>query len=180
MNIVEVIKGSLSGPLLGQLGSLIGASPEQTQAAAGAAVPTILAGMGKMASTKDGADRLSDILSRIDPSIVDNMGGMFTGDSAGKVEAQGGGMLDSVLGGGGILGSLGGLLSKFSGVGAEAIKKLLKLIGPLILGIIARQLGGKTSGAGLSQFFSEQSGSRWATSLASAMPPPRCRKQLAH
>ncbi|HMO36929.1 MAG TPA: DUF937 domain-containing protein [Gemmatales bacterium] len=52
MNIVDVIKNSLSNEVLGQLGSLVGASPEQTKTAAGAAVPAILAGLKNTASTK--------------------------------------------------------------------------------------------------------------------------------
>lgn len=164
MNIVDLIKNNLSGSVLGQLGSLIGASPEQTKAAADASVPVILAGMGKAASSKDGAERLSEILAKLDPSMVDNMGGMFTGDNAGKVEEQGGGMLDKTLGGG-VLGSLGDILGKFSGLGGGIIKKLLTYLLPLILGTIAKQLGGKTSAQGLTQFFSEQK-----SNINSAMP----------
>jgi hypothetical protein len=166
MNIVDVIKSSLSGPAMGRLGSLIGASPEQTKAVAFAAVPAMLAGMGKLSSTTEGADRLSDILSKLDPSMVDKMGGTFTDDHASQMETQGGGMLDSVLGGGGILDALGGLLSKFTGVSLESIKKLLRFLAPLILGLIAKHLSGKPTGSSLTQFFSEQK-----RHIADAFPP---------
>jgi len=157
MNIVDLIKNNLSSDVLGQLGSLVGASPEQTKTAAGAAVPAILAGLGKSASSKDGADRLTEMLNKLDPNMVNNPGGMFGGADAGKLGEKGTGMLDSILGGG-LLGNLGGLLSKFSGLGSGIIGKLLGLLAPLILSTITKSLGGagKVSSQGLTQFFTEQ------------------------
>jgi hypothetical protein len=166
MNIVDVIKNSLSSDMLGQLGSLVGASLEQTKAAAGAAVPTILAGLGKSAGTTAGADRLTEMLNKLDPSMVNNPGGMFGGADAGKLGEKGTGMLDSILGGG-LLGNLGGLLGKFSGLGSGMISKLLGLLAPIILGAITKSLGGagKVSSQGLSQFFTEQK-----SNIASSLP----------
>lgn len=164
MNIVDLIKNNLSGGALGQLGSLIGATPDQTQKAASAAVPTILAGLSKTASSKDGADRLTEILSKLDPSLTGSTDGMFTGGNAGKVQEMGTGMLDKLLGGG-LLGSLGGLIGKFSGLGGGIVQKLLAYLAPLIMGVIAKQLGGKPTASGLSQFFSEQQ-----KNITSAMP----------
>lgn len=164
MNIIELIKNNLSGNALGQLGSLIGASPEQTKAAAGAAVPSILAGLGKAASTKSGADNLTDLLNNLDPKLTNNPGGMFTGGDTTKLGDAGAGMLDKILGGG-VLAGLGGLLSKFSGLGGDMMKKLLAYLAPLILGVIAKQFGGKASSQGLTQFFTEQK-----SNIASAMP----------
>lgn len=164
MNIVDVIKSNLSGSALSQLGSLIGATPEQTEKATSAAVPTILAGLSKQASSKDGADRLTEILNNLDPSLTGNPGGMYTGNTAGKAQEQGSSMLDKLLGGG-LLGSLGGLIGKFSGVGGGVIQKLLAYLAPLVLGMITKQLGGKATPSGLSQFFSEQQ-----KNISSAMP----------
>lgn len=164
MNIIELIKNNLSGGALGQLGSLIGASPEQTKAAAGAAVPSILAGLGKAASTKNGADNLTDLLNNLDPKLTNNPGGMYAGGDASKMGDAGAGMLDKILGGG-VLAGLGGLLSKFSGLGGDMMKKLLAYLAPLILGVIAKQFGGKASAQGLTQFFTEQK-----SNIASAMP----------
>ncbi len=164
MNIIELIKNNLSGNALGQLGSLIGASPEQTKTAATAAVPSILAGLGKAAGTKNGADNLTDLLNNLDPKLTNNPGGMFSGGDTSKLGEAGAGMLDKILGGG-VLAGLGGLLSKFSGLGGDMMKKLLSYLAPLILGVIAKQFGGKASAQGLTQFFTEQK-----SNIASAMP----------
>jgi len=164
MNIMDLIKNSLSGDALNQLGSLIGASPEQTKKAAGAAVPSILAGMGKAASSKEGAERLNDLLRNLDPNLVNNPGNAYTGGNAKELGEKGTSMLDGMLGGG-LLGGLGGLLSKFSGLGGDVIKKLLGMLAPFIMGIIAKQLGGKSSAQGLTQFFNEQK-----SNIANAMP----------
>lgn len=164
MNIIELIKNNLSGGALGQLGSLIGASPEQTKTAAGAAVPSILAGLGKAAGTKDGADKLTDLLNNLDPNLTNNPGGMYSGSNAPNLANAGTGMLDKILGGG-MLGSLGGLLGKFSGLGGDMMKKLLGYLAPLIMGVIAKQFGGKASAQGLTQFFADQK-----SNIANAMP----------
>lgn len=164
MNIIELIKNNLSGSALGQLGSLIGASPEQTKVAAGAAIPSILAGLGKSASSKDGADRLSDLLNKLDPSLVNNPGGAYGGANASQLGEKGTGMLDSILGGG-MLSGLGGLLGKFSGLGGDIIKKLLGFLAPLVLGAIAKQMGGRATSQGLTQFFNEQK-----SNISNAMP----------
>jgi hypothetical protein len=168
MNIVELIKNNLSGDMLGQLGSMIGASPEQTKMAAGAAVPLILAGLSKTAGSKDGADRLSSILENLDPELIRNLGqpggNVLAGKNPAELEKQGGSMLDKVLPPG-MSGGLGGLLEKFSGMGGGLIRKLISYLAPLILGTIAKQLGGRLSGQGLSQFFAEQQ-----QNITNAMP----------
>lgn len=164
MNIIETIKNSLSSGMLDQLSSMVGASPEQTRAAAGAAVPSILAGMSKLSESREGADRLSEILNKLDPSIVGNLDGMFKGDQADKIQQQGGGMLEKMLGGG-LLAGLVSAISKFTGSGSGMIQKLLAFLAPLILGTISKSLGGKTSAQGLTQFFSEQK-----NNITNAMP----------
>ncbi|MBL8824082.1 MAG: DUF937 domain-containing protein [Planctomycetia bacterium] len=164
MNIIEMIKNNMSSGMLNQLSSLIGASPEQTKAAAGAAVPSILAGMSKLSESRDGADRLSEILNNLDPSIIGNLDGMFTGDKAEKVQQQGGGMLEKLLGGG-LLAGLVSAIGKFTGSGSGVIQKLLAFLAPLIMGTISKSLGGKTSAQGLTQFFSEQK-----NNITNAMP----------
>lgn len=155
MNIIETIKNTLSSGMLDQLSSMVGASPEQTRAAAGAAVPSILAGMSKLSESREGADRLSEILNNLDPSIVGNLDGMFKGGQADKIQQQGGGILEKMLGGG-LLAGLVSAIGKFTGSGSGMIQKLLAFLAPLILGTISKSLGGKTSAQGLSQFFSEQ------------------------
>jgi hypothetical protein len=164
MNIVDLIKNNLSGDMLGQLGSLVGASPEQTKTAAGAAVPAILAGLGKSASTTAGADRLSEMLNKLDPNMVNNPGSMLGGGEA--AAQKGAGMLDSILGGN-LTGGLGGLLGKFSGLGSGVIGKLLGYLAPIIMGVIAKSLGGagKLNPQGLSSFFAEQQ-----QNISNAMP----------
>ncbi len=164
MNIIEMIKNNISSGMLNQLSSLVGASPEQTKAAAGAAVPSILAGMSKLAESRDGADRLSEILNNLDPSVVGNMDGMFTGGKTDAVQNQGSGMLEKLLGGG-LLAGLVSAIGKFTGSGSGMIQKLLAFLAPLIMGTISKSLGGKASAQGLTQFFNEQK-----SNITNAMP----------
>ncbi|HMO36928.1 MAG TPA: DUF937 domain-containing protein, partial [Gemmatales bacterium] len=66
---------------------------------------------------------------------MNDPGSIFGGANASQLGEKGAGMLDSLLGGN-LLGNLGGLLGKFSGLGTGIIGKLLGFLAPLILGNI--------------------------------------------
>src|SRR5437879_4974782 len=65
-NIVELISSQIGGST-NRLSSLLGESPERTQQLAGAAVPTLLAGLTHVASTPEGAHRLHNAINEQGP-----------------------------------------------------------------------------------------------------------------
>src|SRR4051794_2966349 len=79
MNIVDLIKGQLNDDVLGKLGSLIGESEDKTKAAAGAAVPGLLAILAQLASTGGGAEKLINSLRQVDTDSHGGFGDVLSG-----------------------------------------------------------------------------------------------------
>ena len=165
MNIVEMVNQCLSGDVLAKLGNLIGEDPEKTRAAAGAAVPALLAGMSQAANTGDGARRLADAVNRTDDNILGNLSGMFGGAQGGATIDRGRDLLGSLMGGN-WLSSIGNVLGRFSGVGGGSMLGLLGGIAPLVLGVLKRAMGSMNLDAGgLKALLADQ-----RQNIAAAMP----------
>lgn len=132
MNIVETISKSLGSEVYGKLGSLIGEGSDKTRAAASAAIPTLLAGLTHMGSTREGASRLATAVDEADENLTSNIGSLASGD-AHSVVNRGREMLGSIFGGSSLSG-LGGVLSKFTGIGSGSIVGLMGGLLPMLLG----------------------------------------------
>src|SRR5262245_10665746 len=138
MNIPNAILQMLgSGNTNNAISSILGLGPDQTQKATGAAVPSLLAGLTGLASTSQGAEQLAGAVSQQDSGIVDNLNGALSGQGP-RLAEQGSGTLNSLLGGG-MTSKLGGVLSRFTGVGEGGTGKLLGLLAPIILGFLGKQ-----------------------------------------
>lgn len=77
MSLMDMVKGHLTQAVLGQLGGALGENANKTAAGVNAAVPTILDGIIRKASTGDGANWLGKELDNHDGGILDNIGGML-------------------------------------------------------------------------------------------------------
>lgn len=164
MNIVDLISGQLSGDVLGKLGGLIGGSEQQTSSAASAAVPALLEVFAKMASSRGGADKLAGAMGGIDLSMLGNLAGLLGGGNASGLGNIGGELLGSLLGGGNLT-KLIGALASFVGSQPDLMKKLLPYLAPIVLGMVAKQFGGRPDAAGVQRLFSEQ-----ASNISAALP----------
>jgi len=163
MNIVDLVKSQLGGEVLGRLGGLVGGSEAQTRGASDAAVPAMLEMFAKLAGTKGGGDLLSSIMGKIDLSTLGNLAGTLAGGGGSTMGSLGGTILTTLLGN-----NLGGIVSaiaKVAGAQPELMKKLLTYLGPIVLGVIAKQLGGRPDAAGVSRLFADQKGN-----IESALP----------
>lgn len=124
----------LQGPQLAQISQQLGLSESQTQGAVSAALPLLLGALGRNASQPDGAQALYGALQR---------------DHAGL---DIGGVLGSVLGGGGqgaqILGHIFGNrqegaargLGSATGLGSSQAGSLLRMLAPIVLAYLARRM----------------------------------------
>lgn len=167
MNIMDILSSQLSGDSLGKLGAALGTDETKTKAAVGAGLPAILGGLAGLASSGDGASKLSSMLGRLDPSALGGAGGLgsMLGGKSGATLDQGNNALGSLFGGGALDG-IAGAVSKFTGMDGATVKKLLAYLAPLVLGTIAKQFQGKAvTPQALSGFFAEQK-----SNIAGAMP----------
>lgn len=145
-NLVDLVKGQLGGPALGQLGSLLGEDSNKTEAALGAAIPGLLSGLTSSANA-DGGGSLFNAVKDADDSLLDNIGGMLTGNNSSNMMNQGGSLLGSLLGNG-AMGGLASAVSGLTGIGGKSSSGLMGILAPIIMGIIKRKLFG---GSGFSQ-----------------------------
>lgn len=128
-SIVETMMGELGGGTLQQIGAAIGATPQQTQAMAGAALPALISGLAQNTAKPEGAAALAGALDRDHaPNLMDHLGplaGQLMGGAGGGGGAGLAGALGGMLGGGGgggggagLAGALGGMLGGSGGGGA--------------------------------------------------------------
>lgn len=155
MNIVDLITSQLSGDVLGKLGGLVGASESQTKSATTAAVPAILASLGKLAASSGGADKLASAMGGLDLGMLGNLVGALSGGGASNIGRSGGDLLGSLLGSGG-LSMLVKVLGAFVKMNPEMTRKLVGYLAPIVLGMIAKQFTGRPDAMGVSRLFSEQ------------------------
>jgi hypothetical protein len=163
-NLVSQIMSFLSPEMISKIASYLGLERSSAQTALNASVPAMLAGLVGLSSKPEGAEKLSRTLGEIPASALDNFrnpGGL----EPKSIIESGSSMLSSLFGGG-IFNSLASAIGKYAGIGDGASKSLLGLLGPLVLGGLAKQQrqAGLDAG-GLANFLGSQK-----DNIASAMP----------
>jgi hypothetical protein len=163
VNIVQLITTQLGGGTLNKLSSAIGETPDRTQGAVNAAVPTLLAGFTHVASTPEGAQRLTKAINQQSPDTDTNFASSLDSNT-GKQEASSN-LLGNLMGGG-VASGLTSALGQFTGMKTGAVSHLLGAIGPLALTVIGKQQKSMGQDAsGLSGFLNSQK-----QNITSAMP----------
>jgi hypothetical protein len=165
MNLVDLVKDQLTSQVLGNLGSLIGASETQTKAATNAAVPALLGGLAKLASSQAGASQITSALGGLDLGALGNLAGLLGGSNASRMADQGGSLLSSLFGTS-ATGKIVETLAGFLGMKPGIARSLLAYLAPVVLGMVAKQFtGGRADAAGLQRLFADQS-----TNIRNALP----------
>jgi len=137
INLVSLVSQFLTPQLVGGLARALGINEAVAQKLVAAAVPTILASLGTAAAAPGGAQKVSDAVSMSDPDILTKLSGAITGGNT-RFLNEGGGLLNNLLGGGG-LSSLTGALSQYSGAPQPATQSLLGTVAHAAVGTIGQQ-----------------------------------------
>jgi len=137
INLVSLVSQFLTPQLVGALARALGINEAVAQKLVAAAVPTILASLATAAAAPGGAQKVSDAVSNSDPDILSKLGGAITGGNT-RFLNEGGGLLNSLLGGGG-LSSLTGALSQYAGAPQPAAQTLLGTVTQAAVGTIGQQ-----------------------------------------
>jgi LysM repeat protein len=162
LNLVDMIKGSLTGDFQNKISSVLGEGRDKTQAGIDAAVPGLLSGFEGAASTPDGARRLTSAVDNADDGISSNLGSLF---GKGTSSGMGSSVLQSILGAGG-LSELTGSLGRTSGLSGKGVGTLLGFLAPVVLGSLKKlKMSRGLDAAGLSTLLSSQ-----RSNFAAAMP----------
>ena len=139
MNLMELLKDQVLGQVAGQLGSHLGESESATKSGLDALLPTVLGGLMKSVSQPGGGDALAETLDQddFDGGLLDNIGGMLSGGNTSAVSGLGGNLINMIFGD--KIGSIVGILSKFTGMGDKSTSSLLGLALPLIMSFLGKQ-----------------------------------------
>ena len=83
INLLDLAKGVLTPDAMQKVSTLIGESPTNTQKAVDGAIPSVLAGLLKLASSNaDGPGRLISLLTQGNyASLLGNLSGLLSGGS---------------------------------------------------------------------------------------------------
>ncbi len=151
MDLLKQFLGDDFGRLVSQY---LGEPEKSTQNSLDALLPVLLGSVAQKGSTPEGASNLLSLLQglNIDPSLLNNIAGLFSGDAAGANSLVNTGMnlLRTFLGG--KSDALTDALASTGGIKTGSASKLLALVMPLVLGFLKRFVGEK--GLGASSLFS--------------------------
>lgn len=124
---------------MSNLGGVLGTDKKETASAVAAAAPSLLGGLMKQGSTDEGAGALGSILDKFDGGLLDNLGAMFGGGKENGMMDIGGNLLGGLFGGS--LGKITDLLAGATGLAGGKIGSLLKMLAPVVFGVLAKQKG---------------------------------------
>jgi len=134
MSIFEMLLAQVQPSQLEQIGRATGVDQDQVAVVLKGALPGMLAGLSKNASSGQGAEALWNALGQNhDGSVLDDVAG-FLGNSGGM--ADGAKILGHIFGGkqGGVERSV----SQASGVDAASVAKIMAMVAPLIMGMLGK------------------------------------------
>ena len=161
-SLIDDLLGQLQGAPAGQIAQQLGTDPNTAQDAIAAALPMIVGALGRNAQQPGGA---TDLFSALQRDHGAGAGGMDLGSMLGGLGGLGG-LLGSVLGdgapasrqldAGGILGHIfGGAqpraesgLGQATGLNSGQAGQLLKILAPIVMAFLARQVSARNMDAG--------------------------------
>ena len=144
-DLLDVIGLHISDDTVKSLSRSIDATPEQTEAAVGAVLPTLIGAMARNASEPEGQQQLHRALSSDhDGSILDSLGSLF-GDQPSAAPTPG--VTDRTTAGGAILDHILGNrksrveenISRSSGLSGGQAMKLMMMLAPLLMGALGKR-----------------------------------------
>lgn len=154
MNLVKVIRDQLPPETLAKLSSILGVDQGSLASAVSVSVPSMLAGMRGVALEVDGVGRLTKSLNSLDDTMFGNFERQLSGDTA-AMRHKGAALWQGLFGD--HLSGLETAVSRFTGVGQDAVRSLVAFLTPLVFGRVAshwRNQGGTS--AALKSLFADQ------------------------
>ncbi len=147
INLLDMFNDAVGDQLVNQASGFLGESSSNTKSAIGAILPAVLGGLSNKARTESGAASILDFLKKdnVDGSILDNLGGLFGGGQATDgLMKTGGGMLDFIFGrNSSLLGTIMDVVTGNSGISRGSSNSLLKMVAPLLMGVVGRYVKNK-------------------------------------
>lgn len=163
-NLVSYLMQFLTPDTIARIAGALGLDASKAQKGVAAAIPAILAGLAGVAAQPGGAQKVADA-ARQQSGVLDNLGSLLSGGGQGSLAQSGTQLLSSLLGGNSS-GALANAIGSYAGLGQNAGGSLLGMLAPLVMGGIAKSVGGDISSNSVAGLLSSEK-----DNIAAAMPP---------
>ena len=138
MNLVSLAMQFLGPVILNRIASSLGVNQGLVGKAVTAAIPAILAGLAGRTANPAGANALGNVLSKVDPGILGNLGNLIGGAGQQQLVEGGSNALGALLGGP-AQSALTSAIGKFAGLDGSQSSSLVGMMAPVVLGTLAKQ-----------------------------------------
>lgn len=136
--ILDLLNSDLGKTIISGVSGQTGQPKDKTGTLLTMAMPVLMQAMKRNASTPQGAEGLLGALNKKhDGSILDDLGGLFSGGVDKNVMDDGGKILGHVLGR--RQQNVQNALSQKSGIDAGSVAQILKVAAPLLMGVLGKQ-----------------------------------------
>ncbi|MEX6690221.1 OmpA family protein [Danxiaibacter flavus] len=164
-NLIESVKGLISGDLISKAASTLGESEGGIQKLINGAVPVSIASMIQNATnSSDGGAGLLDTARQVSRSgVLGNPGSLFSGNTSSVPGLSG--IMESLFDGN--FNSISNALSSFAGVRSSSASSILSMVVPVVLGVFGKHaIDNNLSATDATSFLASQK-----LSLLSSLPP---------
>ncbi|CAH8283746.1 uncharacterized protein DUF937 [Mariniflexile fucanivorans] len=137
--ILDLLNSDLGKTIVNGVSNQTNQPANKTQDVLTMALPVLMAAMKRNASTPQGAEGLLGALNsgKHDGSILDNLGGLFSGGVDTNVLDDGSKILGHVLGG--KQQNVQNAISQKSGIDAGSVAQILKVAAPILMGVLGNK-----------------------------------------
>ncbi len=143
MELLELLRGQVAGPLMERMGGLLGLDASQAREVGQAVLPAQVAVVRQMAGTEAGSRQLLDLIARVPQEAAQSS--LETPEGLAQVRQTGTALLPQLMGE-----RLDGAVQQVStqtGAGKEGVLGMMQMIAPLVLGLVGREAGAQGLGA---------------------------------
>jgi len=136
--ILDLLNSNLGKQIVSGVAGSAGTDTNKTSSVLTMALPVLMKGMERNASSPEGAAGLLNALNnKHDGSILDNLSGLFNGGVDDSVKQDGAGILGHILGG--KQNGVQKVIGQKSGLDADTVGNILKIAAPLVMGYLGKQ-----------------------------------------
>ncbi len=136
--ILDLLGSNLGKSIISGVSGSAGTDESKTSTALTMALPVLMTAMKRNAATPAGAEGLMSAISgKHDGSILDNLGGLFSGGVDDNVKQDGDKILNNVLGD--KKSGVKKIIGEKSGLDANSVANILKISAPILMGVVGRQ-----------------------------------------